>query len=89
MEIMKSVFKYAIPMEDDFSLELPKGGSILTVQAQHGSPQIWVLVDSSAPSETRRFCIVITGHLVEDRGKYIGTFQLDAGSFVGHFFEIK
>lgn len=38
---MQSVFKYDIPMEKNrFCLHLPKGAKILTVQEQHGEPQL-------------------------------------------------
>lgn len=52
---MQRVFKYAIQMEDYFSLNLPKGAKILTVQEQRGELQMWVLVKEGVSSETRKF----------------------------------
>ena len=91
MEI-KRIYKYTIPVEDSFPLELPQGAKILTVQEQHGKPQIWALVDPENPTETREFCVVGTGHPIDEDEvtlDYIGTFQLFGGNFVGHLFEIR
>lgn len=89
---MQNVFKYTIPVEDYFSLDLPEGAKILTVQEQHGGAQIWVLVNPNNPSEPRNFRLAGTGHSIkESLGTldYIGTFQLADGSFIGHLFEIE
>ncbi len=88
---MRRVYKYTIPL-GYFSLELPQGARILTVHEQHGEPQIWVLVNPDKSfTETRNFMIVGTGHPIEKNEevlKYIGTFQLVGGDFIGHLFEI-
>lgn len=89
---MNSVYKYTIPVEDYFSLDLPKGAKILTVQEQHGEPQLWALVNKDKPNEKRNFRLVGTGHPVKESPEslnYISTFQLADGSFIGHVFEIK
>ena len=91
---IKKIYKYTIPVENSFSLELPRGAKILTVQEQHGKPQIWALVDPENSTEAREFCVVGTGHpIVDDSPKetidYIGTFQLFGGNFIGHLFEIR
>ncbi len=87
---MHRVYKYSFPVEDYFSLELPKGAKILTVQEQDGEPQIWALVKSYAPMEERNFILVGTGHAILEapsKLKYIGTFQCAEREFVGHLFE--
>jgi len=79
-------------MEDYFSLKLPKGAKILTVQVQRDKPQLWALVNPKSPAETRNFRLVGTGHLIkesEENLNYIGTFQLFNGDFIGHLFEIR
>ena len=89
---MKTIWKYTIPVLDIFSLELPQGAKILTVQEQHGNPQIWVLVNSDKTLETRIFRLVGTGHPIEiedSKLEYIGTVQVVGGSFIGHLFEIR
>ncbi|GAI73874.1 unnamed protein product [marine sediment metagenome] len=35
---MLTIFKYPIPAEDHFTLELPKDAKILTIQTQRGTP---------------------------------------------------
>lgn len=89
---MNSVYKYTIKVEDYFSLDLPKGARILTVQAQYDEPQLWALVDKNKPNEKRNFRLAGTGHPIKESSEslnYIGTFQLAGGSFIGHVFEIK
>ena len=79
-------------MEDYFSLNLPEGAKILTVQEQHGGAQVWALVNPDNPTETRNFRLAGTGHPIKespDTLNYIGTFQLAGGNFIGHVFEIK
>ena len=89
---MLRIYKYTIPVEDYFSLNLPAGAKILTVQAQRDEPQIWALVDPKQQSMVSlNFRIAGTGHdIVETKDdlEYIGTFQLAGGSFIGHLFRI-
>jgi len=55
-----------------------------------GEPYLYALVDLDAKLETRKFRFAGTGHPIKERDlKYIGTFQLQGGNFVGHLFEIK
>ena len=90
---MLTIFKYPVPAEDHFTLEMPKGAKILTVQAQRGNPQLWAMVDSETKKEKRYFRLAGTGHpLGDDYLKiinYIGTFQMGNGVLVFHLFEIK
>jgi hypothetical protein len=90
---MLTIFKYPIPVEDHFTLELPKDAKILTVQTQRGTPQLWAMVDSETEKEVRYFRLSGTGHpLGEDYLRiinYIGTFQIENGALVFHLFEIK
>ena len=86
---MKKVLKYPIPTYDHFGIELTVGAEILTVQEQLGDAFMWALVDLDAKLEMRRFRFAGTGHTIEENNlKYIGTFQLQNGAFVGHLFEI-
>lgn len=87
---MKTIYKYPVPLTDDFTLDLPKGAKVLTVQMQHGEPQLWVLVDPENYTVKRSFRLVGTGHSVPTVGIwYINTFQLDNGSVVFHLFEYQ
>lgn len=88
---MNKVFKYPVPVEDRFSLDLPQGARILTVQEQNSKPQIWAIVNPENPTEIRNFRLAGAGHPIEENEKnlsYIGTFQLYNGNFIGHLFEI-
>jgi len=90
---MLTIFKYPVPIEDHFILELPKNAKILAVQIQRGAPQLWAMVDSETEKEARHFRLSETGHpLGEDYLRiinYIGTFQMENGALVFHLFEIK
>jgi hypothetical protein len=86
---MQTVYKYGIPLEDYFDLELPKNAQILTVQVQYEEPYIWALVNNELSTEKRKFRLAGTGHPIRDKElKYIGSFQLENGRFVGHLFEV-
>lgn len=86
---MKRIFKYALPVTDEVRIAMPKGAEILSIQVQHGTPQIWALVDPQAPDERRHFRVIGTGHPIEDHAnlRYIATFQY-AGGLVFHVFEV-
>ena len=89
----RRVFKYSCDLDDKFTLSLPVGAEILTVQAQHGMPILWALVDPKQPLEERYFRLAGTGHpIMYDMGSeynYIGTFQLHGGSLIFHLFEMN
>jgi hypothetical protein len=89
---MKTIYKYPVPIDDDFELDLPVGARLLCVDTQRGVPNLWALVDMDPGlgSETRRFRLAGTGHPLDDRPlDYVGTFQLHRGSLVFHLFEKK
>ena len=48
---MLTIFKYPIPIEDHFTLEMPRGAKILTVKIQRENPQLWAMVDSETKKE--------------------------------------
>jgi hypothetical protein len=77
-------------MLDLFSISLPRGSEILSLQVQRGIPNIWVLLDNGMESEKRTFCLYGTGHPVNHiDGKYIGTFQVEYGALMFHLFEVQ
>jgi len=87
---MKTIYKYPVSLTDEFILDLPKDAKILTVQMQHGKPQLWVLVDPENYTVERKFRLAGTGHSVPTGAIwYINTFQLDNGSLVFHLFEYQ
>ena len=81
------IYKYPVPITDEFSLTMPRDAKILTLQLQQGMATMWALVDLSHAPETRRFRIFGTGVPLDCVGLvYIGTFQ--ANAFVWHLFEV-
>lgn len=85
---MKLVYKYPVLNITKQYISLPKGAQILTIQMQYDAPQLWALVEPSAPEEKRPILIVGTGHaLNEPVGRYISTFQMAEGRLVFHCFE--
>lgn len=88
---MLAVYKYPVPVNDTFIIDMPEDGKLLTVDMQHGQPQLWALVDSSRKKVPRHFRLAGTGHPIDDREplEYVNTFQVDGGSLIFHLFEIK
>lgn len=85
----ETIWKYDLKVNDITHLYSPKDSEILCVQIQNGEPCIWVKVNPEATKELRSFIIIGTGHEIDViPKKYIGTFQLYDGSFVGHLFEL-
>lgn len=85
----KSVWKYPILRpETHFTIEMPSGAEILSIQVQNNIPCIWALVNTETVMiDNKRFLLVGTGHDIDvvDELKFIGTFQLD--KLVFHLFE--
>lgn len=80
------IFKYEIPIEGDFTLQLPKGAKIISFQLQKETPVIWAIVNEQLELETRYFEIVGTGFdFISTCREYIGSIQQDI--FVWHLFE--
>lgn len=86
---MRTIYKYSIPIERYFDLNLPLGAEILTFQTQNGQPMIWALVNPENEMERRFFTIHGTGQpdYSEYSKAYIGTIQ--TGMLVWHLFETK
>jgi hypothetical protein len=88
----KTIWKFQIPIMDQFILSLHEGAEILTVQEQFGDAFVYALIDVDKEKKDRIFQLFGTGHLMYDelnrQRKYIGTVQLDKGNFVYHLFEV-
>lgn len=84
--VSRRVYKYPIPLRDDFQLLLPRGAAILDVQMQRGAPQLWALVDTSQPLVERVFRLAGTGHpLTSDdtsQLEHCGSFQMQQGALI-------
>jgi len=84
------IYKYPFEVQGDVEISMPAGATILTVQVQGETPCIWAIVDPEQPIAVRRFRIFGTGHPLDIEpalSRYIGTFQLLGGRYVGHLFE--
>ena len=92
------ILKYPIVIDDKQLIMMPKFSRILCAQVQNGDPYIWAAVDGAFPEVGRKIRLAGTGHDVtdvyggsmtykEDVG-YIGTFQINDGTFVGHLFDM-
>jgi len=85
-----TIWKYNVPVEDEVTLEMPKGARLLSFQAQEYDLVLWALVDPNANIEMRRFNVYGTGHPIPSiEQQYIGTAQEQGvGSLVWHLFEV-
>lgn len=83
---MKTIWKYEIPIQDRFYLQMPEGARVLSVQVQRGIPSLWATVDSSARNTIHDFELRGTGHALGEVGDYLCTFQMHDGSLVWHLF---
>lgn len=89
---MKTIWKYAIPEESKFSLEIRlgvhgKNAKILDIREQQGIPKMWVLVDPDKKKYVRHFRIFETGEDIPDYMEHIGTFHVGQARLVFHLFE--
>ncbi len=86
----KQIWKFAINT-NSFTIKMPKGSEILTMQTQNETPCIWALVNPENVKELRHFEIYATGQDIHydmaNEHKYINTFQSNSGSLVFHLFE--
>jgi len=83
----RSVWKFEIQVDDEFTLRMPKGAEMLHVEVQHDKPCLWALVEPANEREERTFYVHGTGHPVRPGVEHVGSFVLMGGSFVGHLFQ--
>lgn len=88
---MKVVYKYPVPLLDNFTLPLPDGAEILHVAEQGPSaPYLWALIDPTAPTRLRTFRLAGTGHNIFQpvANKHVATFFVNGGGLVFHLFDV-
>ena len=88
---MLSVYKYKVPVNDYFTLDLPKTARILKAEVQHGDVCMWALVEPGESTRERIFRFTGTGHPVNEAPahlQHISTFQMRGGELVFHIFEV-
>jgi len=83
---------YHAKWKEEYIVEMPLESELLTVQVQKGNPCVWFRVDTEQKQMSLwKFIIVGTGHEIKipiTFTKYVGTFQLYDGAFIGHVFEV-
>ena len=85
---MRAIYKYPLKVLDEQEVMMPKGARILAVQTQREAPCLWAEVELGAELQLRIIEVFGTGHPIDERPrKYLGTFQLLNGDFLGHVFE--
>lgn len=88
---MKTVYKYTVPIQDEFTVTMPEGAKLLSFAAQNGDPMLWALVDPDAGFRTLRvFRLFGTGHTIVDSETltYVGTVLVHGDDLVFHLFEV-
>lgn len=68
------IFKYQMPVLEEFTMDLPRGAEIIRTEDQGGMFWMWAIVNTDAPTETRFFKSFKTGAKMPDNVelKYIG-----------------
>ena len=89
---MTRIFKYQLPIRDEFELELPKGAKVLSVINQYEQTCLYAEVDSGTTErDTYKFIGYGTGNECyhDDSYSFLGTVAFDGGSFIYHLFYKK
>ena len=84
---MKTIWKFSLSTVDSEQVKMPEGAQLLCVQTQGGGPCLWALVDDTARTVTRTIQTRGTGHMADNVGAYVGTYQLHGGALVFHVFD--
>lgn len=68
------IFKYQMPVLEEFSMDLPAGAEIIRMEDQGGMFWLWAVVDTNQPNETRNFMAFKTGAEMppDVKLKYVG-----------------
>lgn len=88
---MSVVWKFPVPVEGEFAIEMPLDAVLRCVQTQHGEPFLWAEVNPNRDPEPRKFRLIGTGHPIKvgsELLEYVGTFQLWGGDLVWHLYEV-
>jgi hypothetical protein len=84
--MMRTVYKYELPVEDVHDLTLPVGARLVHHAAESQSLLLlWFEVNTTAPTEVRRFHVHGTGHPIFPGSKHLGSVKVDP--FVWHIYE--
>ncbi len=86
----KTVYKFAVPMRDNFIVRMPREAKVLHVQEQNGELQMWAMVNAEELTVARAFALRGTGHECGglQAAQHVGTATLHGGSLVFHLFDL-
>lgn len=62
----KTIFKYQMPVLEEFVMDLPAGAQIIRMADQGGMFWLWAVVDTTKPLEKRHFRAFKTGAPIPD-----------------------
>ena len=85
------IWKTELQMGPRTSILLPRAAKVLCVQTQHERPCVWFEFDEKRHGvDEVTFFIATTGNQfnMPIEAKYLGTFQLDGGTFIGHVYYV-
>ncbi len=86
-----TIWKYPVPIEDAFMLEMPLGAVPLSFGVQRGRLCLWVAIDDQQERrEWHRFLLRGTGHPLSfdfSLSRFLGTAVLDHLGLVFHLFD--
>ncbi len=87
---MRQVWKFPIPLEDEFIVSMPVGGKVLSAGLDpQGRLCLWALVYDIEAHEERRFCLRGTGHPIRHEGEPVHFVDsVRSGPFMWHVFEV-
>lgn len=85
---MRTIWKFAIPIDDVAEISMPAAAEILSIQMQGGMLTAWAIVHEGSENATRRFYVVGTGNPLPTpawSSRFLATVQ--DGAFVWHVFD--
>ena len=82
---MLTIWKYPLKVEDNQVINGPIV-KFLDVMVQNEIPAIWAVVDEDIDYIEHHIMTVGTGHELKVFAKYLGSYMLLSGEFVGHVF---
>lgn len=63
----KVIFKYQMPILEEFTMLLPTAAEIIRMECQNGMFWLWAVVDTNLPDEERKFYAVKCGANVPEK----------------------
>ena len=87
---METIYKYPLSTNDsETTLSLPTGATVLRIDSQGVSINLWAIVDTDVKKKKKRtFEVFGTGHPMRPlKRRYVNTFFVEDNTFVFHAFE--